>query len=129
VGEVQNPGVYQLASNSRVLDAIFASGGFTKDADQASINLARLVNDGEQILVLARGTQSQSSSGGQTGLVNLNFADASQLDALPGIGPTLAQRIVDYRKANGGFTSLGDLGKVAGFGPSVLGKLTDLVTF
>ena len=129
VGEVLNPGVYQLPANSRVLDAVFAAGGFTKAADRASINLARLVNDGEQILVLARGTQSSGLTATHSGLVNLNFADASQLDAIPGIGPTLAQRIVDYRMANGGFTSLGDLGKVTGFGPSLLGKLANLVTF
>jgi len=129
VGEVLKPGVYQLAANSRVMDAIFAAGGFTESADQASINLARLVNDGEQIMVLARGTQSTGLGSGQPGLVNLNFADSGQLDALPGVGPTLAQRIIDYRKVNGGFTSLGDLSKVAGFGPSLITKLTNLVTF
>lgn len=131
VGAVKSPGVYQLETNARVLDAIFAAGGFTPKADQASVNLARPINDGEQIIVLQLdGTGAASvSQGSQLALVNLNQADASQLDSLPGIGPTLAQRIVDYRRLNGGFTSLTDLGKVAGFGPSLIAKLSKLVTF
>ena len=131
VGAVKSPGVYQLETNARVLDAIFAAGGFTSKADQASVNLARPVNDGEQIIVLQLdGTGAASvSQGSQSALVNLNQADASQLDSLPGIGPTLAQRIVDYRRLNGGFTSLTDLGKVAGLGPSLIAKLSNLVTF
>ena len=129
VGEVISPGVYRLPNNSRVLDAIFAAGGFTAQADQGSINLARLVNDGEQILVTVAGQTSGAGTNSQSALVNLNFADANQLDSLPGIGPTLAQRIIDYRRVNGGFTSLSDLGRVAGFGPSLIAKLTNSVTF
>ena len=139
VGAVVSPGVYQLEPDARVLDAIFAAGGFLKNADESSINLARPVNDGEQIVVLSAG--SGGGAGGASGgafsaggagasqLVNVNQADASALDALPGIGPTLAGRIVDYRKLNGGFTKLSDLGKVAGIGKSLLANLQGLVTF
>ena len=137
VGAVVSPGVYQLEPDARVLDAIFAAGGFLKDADESSINLARPVNDGEQIVVLSAGGGVGGSSGGAfsaggagaSQLVNVNQADASALDALPGIGPTLAGRIVDYRKLNGGFTKLSDLGKVAGIGKSLLANLQGLVTF
>ena len=137
VGAVVSPGVYQLEPDARVLDAIFAAGGFLKDADESSINLARPVNDGEQIVVLSEGGGAGGSSGGAfsaggagaSQLVNVNQADASALDALPGIGPTLAGRIVDYRKLNGGFTKLSDLGKVAGIGKSLLANLQGLVTF
>jgi competence protein ComEA len=113
------------------MDAVFAAGGFTKGADQASINLARPLNDGEQILVASLSNESAGSSASastSSKLVNLNRADASALDSLPGIGPTLAQRIMDYRQANGGFRSINDLGKVAGIGPSLLAKLQNLVT-
>lgn len=136
VGQVNSPGVYQLATGARVLDAIFAAGGFTKKANQASVNLARLANDGEQIIVLGLSSsagQSDTSGLGETlggqALINLNQADAASLDTLPGIGPTLAARIVDYRKLNGGFTSLDDLGKVAGIGASLLANIKGLVTF
>ena len=136
VGAVASPGVYQLDPDARVLDAIFAAGGFLKNADETSINLARPINDGEQIVVLASGGAGGSAGGafsaggaGVSQLVNVNQADASALDALPGIGPTLAGRIVDYRKLNGGFTKLSDLGKVAGIGNSLLANLQGLVTF
>lgn len=130
VGEVVSPGVYSLPFGSRVLDAVFAAGGFTAQADQASSNLARVVNDGEQILIGTRGLGGVQTTGvaSQPKLVNLNLADAATLDTLPGIGPTLAQRIIDYRTANGGFRSTSDLGKVAGIGANLLGKLKPLVT-
>jgi competence protein ComEA len=125
VGRVKNPGVYELPPTARVIDAVFAAGGFTQGADQASLNLARPVNDGEQLVV---GGAGDSVGQGASQLVNLNLADAATLDGLPGIGPTLAARIVDYRKANGGFRSVSDLGKVSGIGVSLLTKLKALVT-
>jgi len=127
VGEVKNPGVYDLKYGSRVIDSIFAAGGFTAKADEGSVNLARPLNDGEQILVLPRSSASGSVLGNtaqsRAVTVNINLADAATLDSLPGIGPTLAQRIIDYRQANGGFRSPADLGKVAGIGPTLLARL------
>lgn len=127
VGAVTNPGVYQLEQGKRVIDAIFSAGGFTKNADQSSVNLARVLNDGEQINVLpaeSGGTPNRAASK----TVNLNLSDAATLDTLPGIGPTLAQRIIDFRNANGGFRSVSDLGKVAGIGQALLAKLKDKVS-
>lgn len=130
VGAVKQPGVYSLPFGSRVLDAVFAAGGFDTGADQSSTNLARVVNDGEQVMIATLGVQTDGSVGFGTGskLVNLNLADAATLDTLPGIGPTLAQRIIDYRTANGGFRSISDLGKVAGIGSSLMEKLKTLVS-
>lgn len=129
VGAVVQPGVYHLAFGARVLDAIFAAGGFLPGADEASINLARPLNDGEQVAVQLLGDSSAGvSAGANTQSVNLNQADAATLDGLPGIGPTLAQRIIDYRQANGGFRSFDDLGKVAGIGASLLQKLKPLIS-
>ena len=129
VGAVVQPGVYHLAFGARVLDAIFAAGGFLPGADEASINLARPLNDGEQVSVqLLADTSAGNTSAGSPPTVNLNQADAATLDGLPGIGPTLAQRIIDYRQANGGFRSFDDLGKVAGIGASLLQKLKPLIS-
>jgi competence protein ComEA len=135
VGEVVTPGVYQLSSGARVLDAVAAAGGFTKKADQTSINLVRPISDGEQIIVTALGADGSSYSqtgggGGGPGAtkININRATAQQLDALPGIGPTLAARIVDYRNANGGFDTVTDLGQVAGIGVKLLAQIVPLVT-
>lgn len=126
VGEVATPGVYELSANSRVLDAVFAAGGFKSDADQTSINLARPLTDGEQLVVKKIG--ESSAAGAVGGLVNINLTDAAGLDSLPGIGPTLAQRIVDFRTSNGGFRAISDLGRVAGIGPMLLSRLKPLVT-
>jgi competence protein ComEA len=135
VGEVVTPGVYQLTSGARVLDAVAAAGGFTKKADQTSINLVRPISDGEQIIVTSIGSDgsgySQTGVGGAaSGLtkININRATAQQLDALPGIGPTLAARIVDFRNANGGFDTVTDLGQVAGIGVKLLAQIVPLVT-
>lgn len=135
VGEVVTPGVYQLSSGARVLDAVAAAGGFTKKADQTSINLVRPISDGEQIVVTAIGSENTGSSvngvggkGSSAAKININRATAQQLDALPGIGPTLAARIVDYRNANGGFDTVTDLGQVSGIGVKLLAQLVPLVT-
>ncbi|MFM7029828.1 MAG: helix-hairpin-helix domain-containing protein [Micrococcales bacterium] len=127
VGLVANPGVYELPTGARVMDAVFAAGGFSPGADQSSVNLARPLNDGEQVFVLGKGASAATGKAANA-LINLNLSDAAGLDSLPGIGPTLAQRIVDYRTANGGFRSVSDLGKVSGIGPALLGKLKNLVT-
>lgn len=129
VGAVKTPGVYQVQGGARVMDAIFAAGGFLANADQASINLARPLNDGEQVIVLALGQSDVQAGNVKSTLVNPNNASASELDSLPGIGPTLAARIIDYRNSNGGFNSISDLAKVSGIGPNLLAKIKSLVTF
>ena len=135
-GAVADPGVYDFAEGARVIDAVRAAGGFTSKADRAAINLARALVDGEQILVPRRGettTAAGASSGGggaagSGGTVNLNGATAADLEALPGIGPVLAQRIIDYREQHGPFRSVGDLQKVSGIGPKIFASLEPLLS-
>ena len=138
VGFVRHPGLYRLDSGARVVDAVFAADGFSAKADQSSINLARILTDGEQVFVTGLGNGWRAgnpvSSGGESvklksasGLINLNRADEASIESLPGVGPTLAARIVDWRLANGGFKSKADLQKVSGIGDKLFAKLKDLV--
>jgi competence protein ComEA len=128
-GAVANPGVYSFPPGSRVQDAIQAAGGLLPEADPELLNLAALLKDG-QVVRLPRKTSStpgiQSTAAG--GLVNVNTASLPELDTLPGIGPVLAQRILDYRSANGPFGKVEDLLQVEGLGPVIFEKLKDLVT-
>ncbi|MEP7763675.1 ComEA family DNA-binding protein [Sanguibacter sp. 25GB23B1] len=141
VGQVATPGVVEVAVGSRVIDAIGAAGGLTAGADTAAVNLAREVVDGEQIYVplpgevapgASTGTSTAPGGGGAvaapTGLVDVNAATVDELDTLPGIGPALAERIVQWRTDNGEFATVDQLADVSGIGPSVLGKIRDLVT-
>ena len=120
-GAVRKPGVYQLPDGKRIIDAIEKAGGVTPKADAVTVNLAALLIDGEQILV------PEAFSPGASGLVHLNSADVTALDALPGVGPATAQRIVDWRDQNGGFRTVDDLEQVPGIGPAKLDALRDLV--
>ena len=132
VGAVLHPGMYQLEFNARVFDAVAAAGGMSEDADQASVNLARVLSDGEQIVVYKVGESSGGASGAQGGtasaLISLNRANATELDQLPGIGPAIAARIVDWRTANGGFKKKEDLMQVKGIGQKLFAQIKDLVT-
>lgn len=134
VGEVVNPGIYVIESNSRLFDAIFAAGGFTKSADQSSVNLAREVSDGEQVIVMPIGAAnaqisgSESSFGRAEPLVSINRASQVELESLPGVGPTLAGRMVDWRTANGGFKRKEDLLKVTGIGQKLFASMKDKLT-
>jgi competence protein ComEA len=137
VGAIKQPGLYVLKSGARVYDAVIAAGGFSAKADQGSINLARILSDGEQILVLGATALQDSNaaisgSGPQVGsgskLVNLNRADQTALESLPGVGPTLAGRMIDWRLANGGFKTKEDLLKVSGIGDKLFRGLKDLIT-
>ena len=125
-GEVINPGIYQLPANSRLFDAVFAAGGFTDQAQADSVNLARPINDGEQIKVAKIGQISVQSDQSQS-TISLNSATLNQLDQLPGIGATLAQRIIDWREQNGGFSRISDLRKVSGIGPKLYESIKTLV--
>jgi competence protein ComEA len=118
-GAVNKPGVYALTGKSRVIDAIKAAGDSAPGADLSTINLARVLNDGEQVYVDSTVKNSYGkpvSKVTHSGPININRATAKQLDALAGVGPVIAQRIVDYRKVNGSFLSIDDLQKVNGIG-------------
>jgi competence protein ComEA len=128
VGEVKSPGMYQLPIGARLVDAVFAAGGLTEEADNASVNLARELTDGEQIIVFSTSQEGQAAGTSASGLVSLNRAGDKELEELPGIGPALAGRIVAWREANGGFKSIQDLLKVSGIGESLLSGVIDLVT-
>ena len=125
-GAVNKPGVYTLTGKSRVIDAIKAAGDSAPGADLSTINLARIVNDGEQIYVDSTVINSAGvrvSKSVHTGPININRATAHQLDALDGIGPVIAQRIVEYRKINGSFTTIDDLQKVSGIGAAKFAQI------
>ncbi|WP_399545651.1 ComEA family DNA-binding protein [uncultured Microbacterium sp.] len=128
-GAVNSPGLYVLDDGARVIDAVAAAGGFAAGADEAAVNLARALSDGEQLVVPLVGAPGESSSGAPAGdgRVNLNTADAAELDTLPRIGPAMAERIIQWREANGRFTSVEDLLAVPGIGDKMLESLRDLV--
>jgi competence protein ComEA len=125
VGQVARPGVVSLPAGARVMDAVDAAGGASADADLAGLNLARVLTDGEQVVVPGPGDAAEGLA--QAPGVDLNRADAAALDALPGIGPVLAERIVSWRSAHGRFTTVDELAEVAGIGPALMAGLRDLV--
>jgi competence protein ComEA len=127
-GSVKSPGIYQLDSGTRVYDAVLAAGGFTDKANQASVNMARALNDGEQLVVSSESTGAVFEGALSSTLISLNQASSSQLEDLPGVGPALAGRIVDWRTANGGFKAKEDLLNVAGIGDKLFASVKDLVT-
>jgi competence protein ComEA len=135
VGAVRSAGLVRLPSGSRVADAVRAAGGLTARADPLLVNLAAPVADGEQVMVAARGAPAGApgaSGGGAAGApaapVDLNSASAEQLDALPGVGPVTAQKIVAYRQQHGPFTSADGLDAIPGIGPARIADLKGLVT-
>ena len=130
-GEVRAAGVYRLRAGTRVSDAVERAGGATRRADLSQVNLAAKVEDGRQILVprrlkasVAAGPAAATAPGQP---VNLNTATLEQLDALSGVGPVTAQKIIDYRDEHGGFGSVDELGEVAGIGDVRLASLREQV--
>jgi competence protein ComEA len=129
-GSVVAPGLYVLDEGARVIDAVAAAGGFAAGADETAVNLARPLSDGEQLLVpmIGAAVEAGAAASPGDGRVNLNTADVAELDTLPRIGPAMAERIIQWREANGRFTSVEDLLAVPGIGDKMLETLRDLVT-
>ncbi|QNN81665.1 ComEA family DNA-binding protein [Brachybacterium sp. Z12] len=135
-GAVEAPGVVHLPAGSRVHDALDAVGGISSEADLSVVNLARPVEDGEHIHVPAPGgapmtpapqdpTSEQPAASGAGGTIDLNTASATELEELPGVGPSIAQRIIEHREKNGPFTAVDGLLEVSGIGPATLEKIRE----
>jgi len=137
-GGVATPGVYELPGSSRLQQAIDQAGGLTADADVSSLNLAAHLGDGEEVVVPIRNDAVASSAEGGTprsdsvgtggSLIDLNTASAAELDSLPGVGPVISQRIIEYREINGPFTSIDGLAEIEGISASMVEELRPLVT-
>jgi competence protein ComEA len=133
-GAVRRPGLYRLAEGKRVADAVARAGGAAASADTSAINLAAPLADGMQVVVpaqlevAAEGGGAEGAGQAPAGKVSLSSATAEQLDALPGIGPVTAQKILDFRAQQGGFRSVDDLDAVPGIGPARVEQLRDLVS-
>ena len=132
VGAVRRPGLYRLAQGTRVANALARAGGASAKADLEQINLAAPLADGEQVVVPRRGPPGASASPGPAGSgparpVQLSTATLEQLDALPGVGPVTAQKIIDYRTKHGAFQSVDELDAIPGIGPARLDQLRGLV--
>lgn len=136
-GRVRHPGIAMLEPGSRVIDAIEAAGGARRGVDLSTLNLARLLVDGEQVLVGVRGgpgptdvsgTGSPAPPGAPGALVNINTADQTELEALPEVGPVTALAIISWREAHGGFTAVAQLLEVDGIGEATLTSVTPFVT-
>lgn len=135
VGAVMDPGVYFLPQGSRVADALEVAGGPTDEADLVRVNLAKRLYDEEQVYVPQLGEESPPlplstgpPSGQAGGKININTATAAELETLPGIGPVLSQRIVDYRETNGPFAAIEDIKNVRGIGEVTFGDIENLIT-
>lgn len=147
IGAVPRPGLYEFSEGARVQDAIDAAGGLLATANANALNLAALLEDGQQLDIPyddGQGPQASSDSfelpessdptaedpsdGSDTELVDINTASLEELDSLPGIGPTTAQKIIDYRDANGPFSVIEDIQNVSGIGPATFENIKDLIT-
>ena len=134
LGAVERPGVYQFRDGDRVVDAIAAAGGFSPVADQQTVNLARFLSDGEQIVVAVQGAVPPAAGsapgvpGAPAGKININTASVAELDTLPRLGPAMAERIIAWRETNGRFSNIDDLLNVPGIGAKTFESLKDLVT-
>jgi len=138
LGAVRRPGLFELRDGARVIDVVAAAGGLAPTADPAGVNLARLVSDGEQLYIPRVGEAQPGPPPGVAppgragavagGKINLNSASMADLETLPRIGPAMAQRIIDYREANGRFASIEDLRNVTGIGDKTFEGLKELIT-
>ena len=127
-GEVKNSGVYELPSDARLIDALRIAGGLNENGTIGENNLARVLQDGEQINFDNKNNPLKKSgikNLKQLNCININVSDLKQLDALPGVGPVLAQRILDYRESNGRFSEVSQLSNVEGIGKSKLKTISE----
>jgi competence protein ComEA len=139
-GAVPRPGIYALPEGSRVQDGIAAAGGFLAEAERTDINLAAFLIDGEELdipfvegdsPVLPTPVENNPvlpGSGSSSELIDINTASSAELETLPGIGPTTAQKIIEYRQTNGAFVSIEDIINVSGIGPGLYERIKDLIT-
>lgn len=144
-GEIKYPGVYEMETGDRVFQLVEKAGGLTENADISSINLSKKLVDGEKITIFAKKTSvvtenlsssgnlynppiSTNSSTNSSNLININTASQKELEELPGIGPTLSQRIIEYREKNGYFQTIEDIKKVSGIGDKKFEAIKDLIT-
>jgi competence protein ComEA len=148
IGAVPRPGLYEFAEGARVQDAIDAAGGMLSTANMDAINLAALLTDGQQLTIpyqsgnepvedattlelpgaVVEETEGAAVTSSSGDLININTAALEELDALPGVGPTIAQRIIDYREQNGAFSTIEEIMDVSGVGPTTFDNIKDLIT-
>jgi competence protein ComEA len=142
IGAVPRPGLYEFAEGARLQNAIDAAGGLLASANVDSLNLAALLEDGQQLNIPYKEgaapteppaafelpSSQEPTADSNVELLDINIATLEELIALPGIGPSTAQKIIDYRTANGPFSTVDDLDKVSGIGPSTLDQIRALVT-
>jgi len=143
-GQVKNPSVVYLEEGKRVIDAVQEAGGALENADLNAVNLAAYIQDGQEIYIPAKGEIAQQTvnpntnntavksagpqkSGSTSSKININTADAKELEKLPGIGAAIAQRIIDYRNKNGNFSQIEEIQNVSGIGPARFEQIKDLI--
>ncbi len=130
-GQVKKPGVYQVTDGTRLFEVIEMAGGLTADADKDGFNQAEVVSDGEKVIIPAKGENSDSLTGSgvtTSGLININTADSTTLQEIPGVGPATADKIIAYRSENGRFASKEDIKNVSGIGDKTYEKMKDKIT-
>ena len=127
-GQVVYPGLYQVTENIRVKDIITLAGGIGPNGNLDNINLAKPVTDGQKINIPAKSSKKERPTSSKTESINLNLSTASELEAIPGVGPSTAQKIVDYRHSHGSFKTLEELTQVNGIGEKSLQKIYPYIT-
>ena len=134
-GCIKNPGVYEIAEGKRLYEVIELAGGLTKEADTTQINQAEILYDGQKILIpeiveydSSSGNAGLSAAITSDGRVNINLADSSELQEIPGVGPATAEKIIRYRESNGRFVIIEDIKNVDGIGDKTFEKIKDMIT-